>query len=164
MTAIKRASDRFLLRTNHFMAKLRFDTSHERFDPEEAVAGPSNRGFGIVFTVVFAVLALLPFAGATKWLHWAAVPAAALFIVALAAPAVLAPLNRVWTRFGLLFHRVLQPLVMGVIFFGVITPFGVLRRLINRDPLKLRCNRRAATYWIKRGPGQPAPETMKDQF
>ena len=142
----------------------RTDASHERFDREEAVAGPSNRGFGIVFTVVFAIVTLLPFMGAVKWLHWAGVLAAAFLVLAFAAPDVLTPLNRIWTRFGLLLHKVMQPLIMGAMFFGVITPAGVLRRLIKRDPLKLRRDAAAASYWIKRGPGQPAPETMKDQF
>jgi hypothetical protein len=136
---------------------------HERRLDDEA-KGPSDRSFAMTFAIVFGVLALLPFVGAVPWLHLAAVPALACLVLACTRPAVLGPLNRLWTRFGALLHLVMQPIVMGLIFFGVITPFALIRRVFHRDPLRLRLNPAAASYWISRREGEPAPETMKDQF
>jgi hypothetical protein len=84
--------------------------------------------------------------------------------VALLWPAVLAPLNRIWTRFGLLLHRIVSPVVLGVMFFGVVTPMGLVMRALGKDPLRLRFDPAARTYWIERRPPGPAPDTLNNQF
>jgi hypothetical protein len=84
--------------------------------------------------------------------------------VALARPALLAPINRLWTRFGLLLHHIVNPIVMGLMFYLAITPIGVLMRLLGKDPLKRRFDPAAATYWIQRQPGDPKSQTMINQF
>lgn len=120
-------------------------------------AGP-NRGFGLVMAAFFLVLAILKlWLGAPGWtLSWLA--AAALFLgLAFVAPGLLQPLNRLWFRFGLLLHRVVSPLVMAILFFGVVTPIGLLMRLFGQRPLRLGFEKGAASYWTAREATQPGP-------
>jgi hypothetical protein len=137
---------------------------HESYERREDVQGSSNRSFGIVFAVVFGVIGLLPFVFGGGLRLWALVVAAAFLALALAAPAVLAPLNRLWLRFGLLLHRIVNPIILGIMFFVVITPIGVLMRLFGKDPLRLKRDGAVRSYWIPREPPGPAPESLKDQF
>ena len=73
-------------------------------------------------------------------------------------------LNRLWLRFGLVLYKVVNPAVMTLIFGSTIVPIGVLMRLCGKDPLRLRREPAAASYWIAREPPGPLPETMRDQF
>ncbi len=138
--------------------------THEAFDREEAVKGSSDRGFGIVFTVVFAIIGLWPLIHANGPRWWSLAIALALLAVALARPALLAPLNRVWMRFGLLLHRIVNPVVMGLLFYLVLTPFGFVLRMLGKDPLRRSFDPTARSYWIPRSPPGPLPDTMKNQF
>jgi hypothetical protein len=138
---------------------------HESYERRhETPAGSSDRNFGIVFCVVFSIIGVLPlfFGGGPR--VWSLVVAAAFLAVALLRPAVLAPLNRLWMRFGDLLHRIVSPLVLGFMFFGVITPMGLLRRALGGDPLRLRFDRQARSYWVDRVPPGPPPDTLKNQF
>ena len=137
---------------------------HENLARNEEIKTSSDRAFGVVFTVVFAIIAAWPLLGG-ELPRWWALAISGLFLAAsLVRPSVLAPLNRLWTRFGLLLHRIVNPLVMGLMFFVVVTPMGVIMRLAGKDPMRLRRDPAAATYWIEREPPGPAPETMKQQF
>jgi saxitoxin biosynthesis operon SxtJ-like protein len=138
--------------------------SHESLEREDVVKGPSNRSFGFVFAVVFLVIGLLPLIGGHRVLIWSLATGAAFGVVALVAPAVLTPLNRIWLKFGLLLHKIVSPIVLGILFFVVITPMGLAMRLFGKDPLRLRLDRGTKSYWIERVPPGPAPETLKDQF
>ena len=144
--------------------KPRYVAIHERLTSDEQVQTSSNRAFGIVFAVVFSVIALWPLLpGNTP--HWWALAVAAVFGgLALAWPLVLAPLNRLWLRFGLLLNSITNPLLMGLLFYGIITPFGLIMRLLGKDLLRLRFDPSAESYWIERVPPGPAPETIKNQF
>jgi hypothetical protein len=129
----------------------------------ETVVGPSDRSFGITFAAIFALVALypLPFGGAP---HLWAVPVAAAFAaLAWLRPALLAPLNRTWLRFGLLLHRVVNPVVMALMFFAVVTPFGLAMRLFGRRPLA-EIDPSARSYWVERTPPGPEPASMRKQF
>lgn len=137
---------------------------HERFTREETVKGSSDRGFGLVFAAVFAVIGLWPLAAGRGVRLWALALAFLFLAAAFVRPRVLAPLNRVWMRFGLLLHRVTNPLIMGLVFFLAVTPTALIMRLLGKDPLKLRLDRAAKSYWVERRPPGPAPETMRDQF
>lgn len=137
---------------------------HESYTREETHEGSSNRSFGIVFAVVFAIIGLLPLLFGRMPRGWALIVGALFLAVALAVPRVLAPLNRLWFKLGLLLHHVVSPLAMGIVFFGVITPMALVMRLLGKDPLRLRFDRSAPTYWIERRPPGPAPESLKDQF
>jgi len=140
-------------------------STHERIDREEEVLGSSNRTFGFVFAGFFTILTLL------KWWKgwtdfgfvWLAL-AAGFAAVALALPNILGPLNRLWMKFGLLLHRVINPIVMGLLFFAVVTPIGLVMRATGKDLLRLRRSKTEKSYWIDRTPPGPAPETMKNQF
>jgi hypothetical protein len=144
--------------------KARTRQTHERLVADEVVAASSNRSFGLVFSVLFALLGLVPLVRGRPVRVWALVLAAAFFLAALARPRMLAPLNRLWLRVGLLLHACLSPVIMGLVFYTTVTPIGLVRRLLGADPLRLRLDRDAVTYWIERDPPGPAPDTMRRQF
>ena len=137
---------------------------HESYERREDVKGSSDRSFGIVFAVVFAVIGLLPLAFGGGIRLWSLAVGGGFLAIALAAPWLLAPLNRLWLRFGLLLHRIVSPIVLGVMFFLVITPMGLLMRAMGKDLLRLKFDKQSASYWIGRIPPGPPPETLKDQF
>jgi len=131
---------------------------------QEAVRRSSNRTFGLVFAVFFAIVAVLPLLRGHSLRRWA-LPFSALFLLtALAAPRVLAPLNRAWTALGALLHAVVNPIVLGLLFYLVFTPFGWVLRRMGKDFLRLRAAPDAPTYWIPRDPPGPPPESMSRQF
>jgi predicted membrane metal-binding protein len=138
--------------------------THERLVVDEVVTGSSNRSFGLTFAIVFAIIALWPLVRGRSVRGWALVVAVAFLLAALALPRVLGPLSRLWLRFGLVLHACISPIIMGLVFFTTVTPIGLLRRLLGQDPLRLRFDRDAATYWIERHPPGPAPDTMPRQF
>jgi hypothetical protein len=137
---------------------------HENLAPRDPVKGSSNRGFGLVFVVVFTIVALAPLRHGEPLRLWSLGLAALFLGAALIAPHLLAPLNRLWTRFGLLLHGVVNPIVMGLLFFVTVTPIGLMMRVLGKDPLRLRFDREARSYWIERRPPGPAPQSMRQQF
>lgn len=139
-------------------------TLHENLHHEHEAAGSSDRGFGMVFAGVFALAGAWPVARGGDPRLWAFAAAAAFLLAALVWPAVLRPLNRVWFRLGMVLHRVTNPVVLGLLFFGVIAPTGLVMRLFGRTPLALRIDRDARSYWIARDPPGPDPSTMSRQF
>jgi Saxitoxin biosynthesis operon protein SxtJ len=132
--------------------------------PEEAARPSSNRTFGLVFAGFFLLVALLPLLRGHAVRFWA-LPLSALFLVsALAVPKALGPLNRSWSAFGRLLHAVVNPLVLGILFYLVFTPFGWVLRRMGKDFLRLRPAPGTQTYWIVRQPPGPSPESMSRQF
>jgi len=126
--------------------------------------GSSDRSFGFVFAAVFALIGLY-----NAWHHgrawpWLALIAAGFLAVALIRPAVLAPLNRLWMKFGLLLAMIINPIVLGILFFLVFTPMAFVARLVGKDFLRLKKQPGAKSYWIVRDPPGPEPVSMKDQF
>jgi hypothetical protein len=131
-----------------------------------AAAAPrqaSHREFGLVMAG-----ACLLFAAASLWRHRAWLPwasLAALFLLfALFLPRALAPLNAAWSLLGRLLHRVMSPLVLGTLYFGVFTPFGFVFRFVKKDPLRLKRDPAATTYWIRRDPAKQPGQGMTNQF
>ena len=137
---------------------------HERLKSGEPIEGSSNRIFGIVFSVVFTVIGLLPMVFGGDPRTWALVVAAGLLVVAIVIPGVLAPLNWVWRKVSLVLHRIFTVVAMAALFYGVVTPTGVVARLLGKDLLRLRSDRSAASYWILREPPGPDAKTMQNQF
>ena len=137
---------------------------HEDFGRSDEVKGSSDRTFGLVFTVLFTLIGLWPLIGGAGVRVWSLAIAAAFLALALVKPALLRPLNRLWMRFGLLLHKVVSPLIMGLLFYVTVTPIGLLMRLVGKDPLGRGFDPEAESYWIQRDPPGPAPETMKNQF
>ena len=138
--------------------------AHEAFKREEKVEGSSNRSFGVVFAVVFALIAFLPLFHGGAVRLWSLGVAAVFAVLAFAAPNILAPLNRLWTRLGLLLHTVVNPIVLGIMFYLVITPMGLVMRFLGKDPLRLKRDPEASSYWIERVPPGPEPESLGEQF
>jgi hypothetical protein len=112
----------------------------------------------------FAVVGLWPVKAGGSPRQWAMGVAAGFALAALVRPDLLAIPNRVWTRFGMLLHKITNPLVMGVLFFGVVLPVAVLGRLLGRDPLRRRLAPEAQSYWIVREPPGPPRESLEQQF
>jgi hypothetical protein len=90
--------------------------------------------------------------------------AAVFAVLALLWTAALAPLNKLWTKLGILLYRIVSPVVMALLFYVTVTPIALLMRVLGKDPLRLRRAPDAASYWIDRTPPGPAPESMKNQF
>ena len=129
---------------------------------DEDVVGPSDRSFGLVFTVVFTLTGLLPLwrGAGPRW--WAVGVAIVVALLTLVWPRALAPANRIWLRLGLLLHKIVNPIVMGLIFYLVVTPFGlVMRRRDKGLTATLRRDDKATTYWISRS---DASSPMNQQF
>jgi hypothetical protein len=138
--------------------------SHEFQRRDEAVKTSSNRSFGLVFAAFFALLgALSLWHGTNRWPTWLACACFSL-VLALAVPRLLAPFNWVWSKLGLLLHRIMSPIFLTVLFYGCIAPIGFLMRLTGKDPLRLKYEPAAESYWIARMPPGPAPESFKNQF
>jgi len=137
---------------------------HEDFRREEELKGSSSRTFGLIFTGFFLLVAFGPLVRHGEVRVWALGVAALFLLAALARPSLLAPLNRLWLKFGLMLHKIVNPIVMALMFFLTVTPIGVAMRLSGKDILRLRLDRAARSYWIERNPPGPAPDTMKNQF
>jgi saxitoxin biosynthesis operon SxtJ-like protein len=124
----------------------------------------SERNLGVTFAVVLALIAALKFyrgdAAAVYWIAAAAVFLACAYLWT----APLRPLNLVWHRLGLILFAVVSPIVMGVVFYTTVAPIGLLMRSTGKDPLRLKFDRAARSYWIERDPPGPAGEQMKNQF
>ena len=120
----------------------------------------SNRGFGIVFFILFLLIALYPSINSEGIRMWAVILSLIFLFLGLLDSKVLTPLNKIWFKFGILLGRVISPLIMGVIFFFVVTPIGLIMRILGKDVLNLKYNSNK-TYWIeKTGP----KSKMRNQF
>jgi hypothetical protein len=128
------------------------------------VPSSSDRSFGLVFAAVFLIVALYPLLHAAGIRLWAIAVSGVFLLLALLLPQVLAPANRLWTKFGLLLHTIVSPIALGILFFLVVTPTGLLMRLFGKDPLRLRFDPAADSYWIRRDPPGPAADSLKNQF
>jgi len=139
-------------------------SSHEDFNRTDDVKVGSDRSFGLVFFVFFAIIA-----GIQLWLgngkHWPWIYASAGFgAVALLLLRLLHPLNVLWFKFGMLLHHIVTPLVLGLMFYTVFTPIGLLMRLSGKRPLGLKFDPQARSYWVERKPAGPPPESFRNQF
>jgi hypothetical protein len=139
-------------------------STHEVFSRDEKIVAGSDRSFGIVMAAALAAVTALNVWHAGRMWPWTGGLSALLLAAALVRPEVLNPLNRLWLRFGLLLHHVVNPIVMALVFFGAVWPTGLVMRWMGRDLLRLKREPDAASYWIVRQPPGPSPETMKDQF
>ncbi|MFY9954053.1 SxtJ family membrane protein [Bradyrhizobium sp.] len=138
-------------------------STHESFTRDEAAQPGSDRTFGLVMTGALALVSLLNGWHFGRVWPWTLAAAVLFLIAALARPLSLRPLNYLWMKLGLLLHRIVNPIVMGLLFYGTILPTGLVMRMRGRDLLRLKRDPSAESYWITRVPG-PTPETMRDQF
>jgi len=120
----------------------------------------SNRSFGIVFFIVFIIIALYPLLNADGIRIWSILVSLIFLILGLINSKILSPLNKLWFKFGILLGKIISPLVMGIIFFLVVTPIGILMKILKKDLLNLNYNNNK-TYWIEKN--EPKSK-MKNQF
>ena len=139
-------------------------SSHEDMSREDEVEGSSDRAFGFVFAAVFLIIAAWPLihSGAPRW--WSVGVAAAFGLVAVVKPVLLAGANKLWMKFGLLLAKVVSPIALGILFYIVFMPIGLLMRVSGKDPLRLKFDPAAQSYWIPREPPGPPPTSMTNQF
>ena len=120
----------------------------------------TNRGFGVVFFIVFLAIGIYPILIGDEIKYWSLIISIIFLILGILNSKVLTPLNKIWFRFGILLGKIISPLVMAIIFFFVVTPIGLLMRFIGKDVLNLKFNN-DKSYWIeKKGP----KSKMKNQF
>jgi len=120
----------------------------------------SNRSFGIVFFVVFLLIALYPLTYGGEIRIWSAMTSLTFLVLGLLNSKFLTPLNKLWFRFGIFLGKIISPVIMGIIFFLVVTPIGLIMRLLGKDVLNLKYNENKS-YWIEKD----GPESkMKNQF
>ena len=120
----------------------------------------SNRSFGVVFFVVFLLIALYPLINNGEIRIWSLITSIIFLILGLLNSKLLNPLNKLWFKFGIVLGKIISPLIMGIIFFLVVTPTGLIMRLLRKDILSLKYNQNSS-YWIeKKGP----KSKMKNQF
>jgi len=139
--------------------------THESMQALHELPRSSDRSFGIVFAVVFFLVAAYPWVLGIGGLRlWATAIGVGFAAAAMIAPAMLAPLNKLWVRFGALLHAVVSPVVLGVMFYLVILPSALAIRVLGRDILGLRFNPQAKTYWITRESESLNADGFRDQF
>ena len=120
----------------------------------------SNRSFGIVFFIVFLLIGTYPLLNNDHVRIWSLIISIVFLILGLLNSKILFPLNKIWFKFGILLGKIISPLIMGLIFFVVVTPIALLMRLFNKDLLNLKFNK-SKSYWIEKS--EPKSK-MKNQF
>ena len=124
---------------------------------------PSNKKFGFFFTFVFAILAFyFLFIDSILWAQALAILAVLFLLITVIIPQVLLPLNKLWMRLGLLLGMIVSPIVLGIIFFGLVTPYGVVMRMFGRDELRLKFTKKSS-HWISRSELIKS-DSFKNQF
>lgn len=123
-----------------------------------------NRVFGLIFCGIFLVIAFFPLLFGAGYRQWALIVAAAWAIPAVLYPAVLAPLNRLWAQFGQLMHKVINPILMGLVFFLTVLPTAIVLRILGKDPMQRKFDSKADSYWIPRDNQGLSKEDFNNQF
>ena len=127
---------------------------------EQKMKMGSNKSFGIVFFIVFLLIAIYPLINNESIRFWSLILSIIFLVLGLLKSRVLTPLNIIWIKFGILLGKFISPIIMGVIFFLVVTPIGLIMRLVGKDLLNLKIKKHKS-YWIeKKGP----KSEMKNQF
>ena len=120
----------------------------------------SNKSFGIVFFVVFLIIAFWPFANLTSFKIWPLIISIIFLILGLMSSKILSPLNKIWFKFGILLGSIVSPIVMSIIFFVIITPIGIIMKMLGKDLLNKKYNKQNS-YWIIK---DNSKNSMKRQF
>ena len=121
---------------------------------------PSNRNFGVVFFIVFLIIALWPLLKQNEIRIWSLIISFIFFVLGLINSKLLTPLNKLWFKFGILLGNIIAPIIMGIVFFLVVTPIGLIMRFFRKDILKLKKNT-SDSYWINK---DDTNSSMKNQF
>jgi hypothetical protein len=138
--------------------------SHEDLSRGSSVELGSDRSFGIVISIALAVIGVLPLRQGEPPHLWALLCALVFAALALLAPGQLRPLNKLWFKLGTTLRKVTNPIIMGVLFFGMLVPVSLIFRMRGIDPLGLSFDRGASSYWHVRKPGEDQSIDMRKQF
>ncbi len=122
---------------------------------------PSNRSFGFLFFVVFLAISLWPLKSQGDLRLWAFILSLIFLVLGILNSRFLTPLNKLWYKFGIFLGSIASPIVMGIVFFMVVTPIGLIMRFLGKDLLRVNKNKIVSTYWINR---EKQKTTMKKQF
>lgn len=120
---------------------------------------PSNKNFGLVFFVLFLIITLYPLINNEGFRLWALITSLVFLILGLINSSILTPLNLLWFKFGMLLGKIISPIIMALVFFGVVTPTGLIMKFLKKDLLKLK-KKDKKSYWIER----KSKSEMKNQF
>ena len=120
----------------------------------------SNRSFGIVFFIFFLLIALWPLLNNHEIRLWSLIISLIFLILGILNSRLLSPLNKLWMKFGLLLGRIISPIIMGIIYFFVVTPTGLIMKIFRKDLLSLKRNDEKS-YWIEKNDEK---SNMKNQF
>ena len=137
---------------------------HEDLSRRLDITGISNRSFGYTFAAILIGIGLWPLLHGRPIRYWALGAGAAFLLTSMFTPSALGPLNHAWTRLGALLNRIVSPIISALVFFVTVTPIGAILRLSGKDPLRLRADEKAESYWLVRDPPGPDPRTMVNQF
>ena len=139
-------------------------STHEDLNKTTEVTQTSERFFGLTFFAVFLAIGLYPLILGLAPRVWGLGLAALFLGLALLAPALLRPVNGLWLKFGNLLHSITNPVILGVMFYLLITPIGLIMRLMGKDLLGLKPDPDTTSYWIKREPPGPPKDSLHRQF
>ena len=121
----------------------------------------TNRNFGLVFFIVFLIVSIWPLINGEPVRIWSSIISLIFLILGLMNSKILTPLNKLWFKFGMILGAIVAPIVMGIVFFLIITPIGLFMKIIGKDLLKKKFDKKKTTYWIMR---DKSISTMKQQF
>ena len=122
---------------------------------------PSNRNFGIVFFIVFLIIGLWPLLADNEIRYWFIFVSLIFLFLGLINSKLLNPLNRIWFNFGIILGKIISPIIMGIIFYLVVTPTGLIMRFLRKDILRLKFDKKSRSYWIEKNNSK---SRMKNQF
>ena len=129
--------------------------------PKTQIKISSNRNFGLVFFIVFLIISLWPLTYGEPVRIWLVIISMVFLILGLMNSKLLTPLNKLWFKFGIILGAIITPIVMGIIFFLVVTPIGLIMKIMGKDLLNKKYDKKKNTYWINRDKNM---SSMKKQF
>ena len=127
---------------------------------QQKIKLPSNRNFGIVFSIVFLIIALWPLLSQNDIRIWSLIISGIFLVLGLINSKLLLPLNKIWFKFGIFLGNFIAPIVMGIIYFMVVTPTGLIMKMLGKDLLNLKKNNENS-YWIEK---DNSNNNLKNQF
>ena len=130
----------------------------------EAPKQLSNRAFGLIFAGIFIVIAAFPLISGGGFRQWALITSAVFALPALILPVILTPLNNLWVKFGLMMHTIINPILMGLVFFIAVLPTGLIMKLLGKDPMHRKFDASKDSYWIERDQDSLPKDSFTNQF
>jgi len=139
-------------------------SDHKTTNTSPKVKPLDNRTFGLIFAAIFSLIALFPLLNDGGVRIWAISMAAVFVVASLVIPKALTPLNELWAKFGLLMHKITNPLLMGLVFFLTVLPTGIILKILRKDPMNRKRKPNEKSYWIQREQSVLTPESFDQQF